>query len=136
MKTKLTFKKSITAASYAAISAAVVNAILFIIFHALNVFTDEIEIKPGQSLTILPVLISSIMPTLIPGFVFFLFEKYTMNGFRNFSILAIVLLLLSFLNPFLMIPNVTFLYGVVLNVMHVVVVLALLYFLKRAYQSK
>ncbi|MFN5148618.1 MAG: DUF6069 family protein, partial [Flavobacteriia bacterium] len=51
---------------------------------------------------------------------------------KIFSIISIVLLILSFANPFMGIPNVTIGYGIVLNVMHVVVAFSLLFFLKRA----
>jgi Na+/phosphate symporter len=79
--------------------------------------------------------LSSIVPTLIAGIVFFLFEKYTNNGFRIFSIVAIVLGLLSLTSPFMQIKDVTVGFGVVLDIMHVVVVAALLYFLKAAVDS-
>jgi hypothetical protein len=42
---------------------------------------------------------------------------------------AIVLLLLSFINPFVAIPHITVAYGIALNLMHLVVALALLYFI-------
>jgi Na+/phosphate symporter len=97
--------------------------------------TEDIFIQPGQTLTLAPVIISSIAPTLIAGIVFFLFEKYTNNGFRIFSIVAIVLGLLSLMSPFTQIKDVTVGFGVVLDIMHVVVVAALLYFLKAAVDS-
>ena len=79
-----------------------------------------------------PVLISSIMPTLIASLVFFLLEKYTTKGFKLFTIIAIVLGLLSFINPFMGIPNVTTGFSMALDLMHVVVVGALLFFINRA----
>lgn len=136
METKLTFKTSIKAGIFAGITSAIINGILFFIFHAAGIFNDAIEIQPGQALNIVPVSISSIMPSIIAILVFYLFEKYTKNGLKNFSILAYVLLALSFLNPFLMIPNVTVMYALILNLMHVVVVASLLFYIKRAYQNK
>lgn len=136
MTNKLTFKQAILAGILAALTAAVINAVLFFIFQAAGVFTADIEVQPGQSLSVIPVIISSILPTLIASLVFFLIERYTQNGYKSFKILAVVLLLLSFLNPFLMIPNVTVMYGIILNVMHIVVVLALLYFIKKAYHKQ
>ena len=133
MTTKLTIKQSISAGLYAAITAALINAILFFTFHALGVFTDNIEIQPGQALSILPVLISSIMPSVIGSLVFFIIEKFSNNGYKIFSVLSLVLVIISFMNPFVMIPEVTLMYGIILNVMHVVVGGTLLYFIKRAY---
>lgn len=115
----------------AAVSAAVINAVLFLILHAAGIFTDNIFVQPGQALSVVPVLFSSILPTLIASIVFFLFEKYSKNGFRNFGILAIVLLLLSFANPFI-IPGVTLPYAIGLNFMHVIVVSALLFWINRS----
>ena len=112
--------------------SVIINAILFFIFKGAGVFTDDIFIQPNQPLTIIPIIISSIFPSLIGASVFFLFEKYSSNGFKIFSIVALVLMVLSFANPFLGIQGVTVAYGVVLNVMHVVVALSLLYFIKRA----
>ena len=132
MNTKLNFKQIITAGALAAGASVVINAILFFIFKAAGVFTDDIFIQPNQPLTIVPIIISSILPSLIAACVFFLFEKYSSNGFKIFSIVAIVLMVLSFANPFMGIQGVTVAYGVVLDVMHVVVALSLLYFIKRA----
>jgi hypothetical protein len=43
-----------------------------------------------------------------------------------------VLMVLSFSSPFLAIPGITFTYGIVLDLMHAVVALSLLFFIKRA----
>lgn len=131
MNTKLSFKQIITAGAIAAGVSVVINAILFFIFKAAGVITDDIFIQPNQPLTIVPIIISSILPTLVGACIFFLFEKYSKNGFKVFSIIALVLMILSFVNPFMGIPNITVAYGIVLNVMHVVVALSLLYFIKR-----
>lgn len=132
MNTKLNFKQTITAGAIAAGVSIVINAILFFTFHAMGIITDDIEVQPGQSMTIIPVIISSTLPSLIGASIFFLFEKYGKNGFKTFSIVSIVLLCLSFANPFFGIPNITFTYGLGLSVMHVVVALSLLFFLRRA----
>lgn len=132
MKAKLTFKQSITAGALAAAAAAVVNAVLFFIFHAVGVITDDIMVQPNMPMTVVPVIISSILPTLIASIVFFLIEKYTQNGFKIFTIVALVLMVITFANPFMGIPGITVPYGIALNVMHVVVVAALLFFINRA----
>lgn len=83
-------------------------------------------------MTIVPIIISSIVPTLIATLVFFLLEKFTKNGFKIFRIIALVLMALSFVNPFMGIQDVTMGYAIVLNIMHVVVVCALLYFIGKS----
>ena len=97
-----------------------------------SVLTDDIMVQPNQPLNVVAIIMSSIIPTLIGACIFFLFEKFGKNGFKTFSIVAIILLVLSFGNPFFGIPHVTIAYGVILDVMHIVVALSLLYFIKRA----
>ena len=116
----------------AAGAATVVNAILFLIFHASGILVDTIFIQPNQPLTVVPIIIASIMPTLIATLVFFLLEKYTKNGWKIFKIIALVLMVISFVNPFMGIQGVTVGYAVVLDLMHVVVVSSLLYFIGKA----
>jgi len=75
MNAKLNFTQSIKAGAFAALTAAVINAILFFIFHAAGILVDTIFIQPETPLTVGPVLFSSIIPTLLASIVFFLFEK-------------------------------------------------------------
>ncbi len=131
MKNKLNFKQIMKAAGIAAGLAAVLNAVLFFVLHTSGVFTDNILIQPGMPLTVVPVLLSSIIPTLLAGGVFFLLERFTSKGFLIFGIISIVLLLLSFANPY-KIPGVTTSYALGLNLMHLVVAGFILYFIRRA----
>jgi hypothetical protein len=133
---KLTFKKIIVAGLWAGITAAMINIIIFFIFHSTGVITDNIFIKPNLPLNAFPVLVASIVPSLIGSFVFFLFEKYTDNGFQYYAVFAAVLLIASFFQPFKAIPGVTVSYALTLNFMHVVVACSLLYFIKRSIQKK
>lgn len=119
----------------AAIVAAIINVILFFLFHALGIITDDIFVQPNQPLTFVPVIISSVIPTLIAALVFFLIEKFSNNGFKTFRLVAIILLFVSFVNPFMGIEGITIGYGIVLNVMHVVVVASLLYFIGKEVKS-
>lgn len=132
MTSKLNLKQALMAGLTAAAVAAVVNAILFFIFHAAGIIVDTVFIQPNQPMTVVPIIISSIVPTLLGSLVFFLFEKYSSNGYKNFRILAFVLMIVTFANPFMGIPNISVAYGIVLNVMHVLVVAALLYFLAKS----
>ena len=135
MNTKLSFQKSITAGALAALAAAAVNLLLFFVLKAAGVFVDTIFLQPNQPLTGLALLIASIVPTLIASVVFFFIEKFTNSGFKIFTIVSVVLLLLSFMNPFMGIPNVTISFALGLNLMHVVVVLALLIFIGKAHKQ-
>lgn len=136
MNNKLTFKQSFMAGLTAAAVAAVVNAVLYFVLHAAGIFTDTVFIQPNQPLSVIHILISSTFPTLIATLVFFLLEKYTKNGFKIFRIISIILLILSLGNPFMGIPNVPMGFAVALDVMHFVVVGALLYFIGNAVKKK
>ncbi|MEX1187741.1 MAG: DUF6069 family protein [Bacteroidia bacterium] len=131
MASKITISNALKAGLYAGIIASAINVILFLILHSMGVITDDIEIQPGQSMTMVPILISSILPTLIGSLIYFLFDKYSAKGMRNFMILSVILLLLSFANPFMGIPGVTTAYAISLNVMHVVVFGALVFMLRK-----
>ena len=132
MTTKLNFKQAFMAGLMAAGAATVVNALLFFIFKAACIIVDTIFIQPNQALTIVPIIFASIVPTIVATLVFFLFEKFSNNGFKIFRIIALVLMVLSFVNPFMGIPGVTVGYALALDLMHVVVVAALLYFIGKA----
>jgi hypothetical protein len=124
------------AGSTAAAVSAIINVILFFLFRGMGWITDDIFVQPNQPLTVVPVIISSIVPTLIASIVFFLFEKYTQNGFRIFSNVSIILMLLSLVMPFKGIPDVTTRYALALEPMHFVVPLVLLYFINRSKKTK
>jgi hypothetical protein len=114
------------AGAIAGVASAVINALIFFAAGALGFITDDIQMQPDTPMTLIPVIASSIMPSLFATVVYWLFLKHTKNGYKNFSVMAIVLLVLSFSNPFMMIPGVTIAYGVSLNLMHIVVVALLL----------
>ena len=97
---------------------------------------DTIHIQPNTPLTIAPIVISSILPSIIGSIVFYFIEKYTSNGFKIFRIVSIVLVALSLISPFTNIPNVTFGYAMVLNVMHIIVAGELLYFIGKKVKAK
>ncbi len=136
MTSKLSFKQIITAGLTAAVVAAVINAILFFVFHSLGTITDDIFVQPNQPLTIVPVIMASIVPSIVASLVFFLMEKYTNNGFRVFSIISILFMLASLAGPFMGIKGITTGYALVLCAMHIVVTVCLLYFFSRANKTK
>ncbi|HZF65873.1 MAG TPA: DUF6069 family protein [Chitinophagaceae bacterium] len=127
---KPSFKKIIAAAALAGIISAIVNSMLYSIFHAAGVISNEVYVQEHQPLTLLPVIFSSLVPSLLAGLVFYLFCRYSKDGYRYFSILAIILLIVSFANPFIAIKHIPLAMGIALNMMHIVVVASLLYSFK------
>lgn len=133
---KPAFKTVMVAALKAALAAAAVNAVLFLIMDMAGIISDSVLLPDNKPMTVVPVIISSIVPSLLAGIVFFLLVKYTGNGRKIFTILAIILLLASFANPFVGLPGITIAMAVGLNLLHIVVVLSLLYFLGRTTRTQ
>jgi Family of unknown function (DUF6069) len=126
MTTKLSFKPIILAGAKAAGVAALINAFLFFVFHALGIIKETVFIQSNEPLTVPPVILSSIFPPLLGAIVFYLFEKYTDSGYKIFRFVAIVLLVLSFASPFMAVAGMPFFYALVLCLMHTVVASSLL----------
>ena len=131
MSSSVSFKSTFVASLLAGAAAAVVNAIIFFAGQAAGQFPETVIIpNAGQPLTIVPVLISSIIPSIFAGFVFFLLSKYSGKPKMIYNIIAVILLVASFANPFMMIPGVPMGMGILMNVMHVTVAFATMYFFK------
>ncbi len=112
------------AAPVAGLIAAVINTVLYFLGDAMG-FMDQTVGTPSadgiQPITLLPVIMSSIIPSIVAGLVFALLNRFTSNPFRIFGIISLVLVVLSFANPFMGIPGIPVGMGVLLNIMHVVV---------------
>ena len=133
---KVNFSQAVKAGALAAIVAVVINSILFFIFHQAGVISDTVFVEPNKPLTVMPVIISSTLPSILASIVFFFFEKFTKNGFRNFTILSIILGLLSLVSPFMVLKEAPIGYALALNLMHVVVIAAILFFINKAVSNK
>jgi Family of unknown function (DUF6069) len=119
-------------AAIAGAIAAVINAVLFFIFRAMGIFTDDILLQTpqgAQPLGFIPVLISSFVPSLIAGVVCWLMMRYIPNGKLIFQILATVLLALSFFSPSNAAPNAPMSFLIGINILHTVVAGVVIYFL-------
>jgi Family of unknown function (DUF6069) len=136
MTLKLNLKQSFVAGLLAGVTAGVINAALFLIFHSAGVISDSIYPQPNEPMTIVSVIMASFVPAIIASLVFFLFEKFTNKGFKIFVIISLILMLLSLYSPFAVIPGVTTGYSMVLCVMHIVVALSILFFIRRAKRTE
>lgn len=124
---KTSFLKIIGLALAAALIALLANIILFYIGKSLGFFPESVLLpNQDQPLTLLPVILSSIMPSLVAGLIMALLNKYTKNPKKIFNTMAVALLIMSFANPFF-IPGVPMMMAILLNVMHVTVAGSLLY---------
>ncbi len=109
----------------AALAAATINAVLYFIGDATGMIDKAIGI-PGpdgavQSITLVPVIMSSIIPTLIAAGVLLLLNRFTENPIRIYGIVTIVLFVVTLANPFMGIPNIPLSMGIWLDLMHAVV---------------
>jgi hypothetical protein len=128
---KLPLLQYLKAGLLAGLVAALINALLFYIFSQAGVITDRILLPNNEPMSVVPIIMSSIIPSILGSLVFYLLDRFTKKGYRYFTIIAIILLIFSFGNPFFGIPNVTVPYALALDTMHVVVVSCLLYSLKK-----
>lgn len=128
---KTNFLKFLKAGLYAGIMAAFINVVLYLIFVQTSVMSSDVLLPDGNPMTIFPILISSIVPSILAGAFFYLLKRYTKNGYRIFLVIAVILLIASFANPFMVIENLPFSYALALNLMHVVVVGCLLFWFEK-----
>ena len=119
------------AAPAAAIIAALVNAILFVIAKAAGVFPSSVIIPNANApMTLQPVIFASMISVILGGFVFSLIGWFTQNSARLFRIVGLVVLGLSFTTPF-SIPNAPAKMVLVLELMHIITAIAALWLLPR-----
>jgi hypothetical protein len=129
---KIVAKNLLWAAPLAGAIAAVINTVLFFIGSSTGLIDSSILI-PGANapLTVVPVIASSIIPSIIAGLVLAGLNYFLSKPWRVFTIIAAVLLVVTFANPFMGIPGIPLGMGIWLNVMHVVVAGSVLYCFNR-----
>lgn len=122
---KINTSSLLKVAPLAALASAAINAVLYFIGDATGLMDEAIGI-PGpdgavQPITLVPVIMSSIIPTLIAAGVLALLNRFTDNPIRIYGIVTIVLFVVTLGNPFFSIPNIPLGMGIWLDVMHAVV---------------
>jgi len=126
----ITLKSSLIKGLIAGIPSAIINSMLFFAFKNLGAINDIVMIQ-GSPLGVSQVIFSSIVFSLVAGFVYFIISIFAREAFRMFQRIAWLLLLISFLNPFLFIPDVPVGFAISLNIMHIVVAAAVIYVMKK-----
>lgn len=122
---KINTSSLLKVAPLAALAAAVINAVLYFIGDAAGLMDKTVGV-PGadgkvEAITLAPVIMSSVIPTLIAAGVLVLLNRFTANPLRIYGIVTIVLFVVTLANPFLGIPNIPIGMGIWLNLMHAVV---------------
>ena len=125
---KIIAKNLLWAAPLAGAIAAVLNTVLFFIGSAINLIDSSVMI-PGANapLSVVPIIASSIIPSILAGAVLAGMNYFLSKPWRVFTIVAAVLLVLSFANPFMGIPGIPMGMGIWLDIMHVVVAGSVVY---------
>jgi hypothetical protein len=115
----------------AAVVAALVNAIIFVVGSVLEAFPPDVIIpQAGQPMTIFPVLFTSVVGALVGTLVYALLVRFTGRPNRIFQTVALVVLVASFASPFT-VPDAPPLFYTLLLVMHIVVAAATVFMLTR-----
>lgn len=113
-------KKIVWAAPVAGVAAAIANALVYFIAHAMGAIPDEGVIPTAdQPITVVPVLIASFFPAIFAGALLAILALVTEKAIKVFIFISTLLLVLSFYMPFT-IPEAFGSMILVLNLMHVV----------------
>jgi hypothetical protein len=128
-------KDILTYGSYSAFTATGINLVLFFLFMLTHVIDPNHSLTVGEqqrNVGILPVLIASIVTTYIAAFAWWIFVKMFKNPWRIYRVIAIILLLLSFLLPLKYSDQIPLGMMIALDLMHTVVVGCIFYFFPRS----
>jgi hypothetical protein len=127
MKNQLTLLQSLKIGFFAGLVAAITNTLIFLVFQGAGVISEDVMVQPGTPMTAPPVIASSLIPSLVAGIIYYLLFRYSSRPYRIFLVISLVLLVVSYSNPFLMIPNIPVSYALVLDLMHTIVAASVLY---------
>ena len=104
----------------AGVGAAAINAVIYVIASAAGAIPATVLV-PGLNLpvTVVPVVLNSFVPAILAAIFLALLQRFARRPIRLFRIVAAVLLVLSFANPFT-IPGAPIAMILVLDLMHIV----------------
>lgn len=114
----------------AAVLAAVVNALIYLIASSMGFFPSSVLTPVGQPFSIAPVIIVSVIASLGAALVYALLVRFVSNPNRIFLWVAAVVFVFMFFNPF-MLKGAPAGMLVSLEIMHVVVAGSAIYLLTR-----
>lgn len=119
---QIDYRRLLWVAPLAAAVAAVVNAIIFLIADAAGLFPDDVLLANGQAINVGAVVSLSIVGVVGAAIVYALTGRLsgrvTRRPIRLFTIIAAVVLILSFASPFL-VPGAGAGYIATLELLHV-----------------
>ena len=104
----------------AGVGAAVANTLIYLIASAAGAMPQSVLV-PGinQPIGPMPVILNSFVPAILAAVFLALLNRFTRRPVRIFRIVAVVVLVVSFVNPFT-IPGAPLAMILVLDLMHVI----------------
>jgi len=127
---KVLYSRLLWVSPLAGFAAAFVNSILFYFFLQRG-WIDQTILVHRETLEVKHIIIASVAPSLVAGLVFAIIGTVSGDPYKLFTYIALPLLVFTFINPFAGIQGITLTMGIVLNIMHGIVALSVLYFFKR-----
>jgi hypothetical protein len=115
----------------AIVVAAVANAVLYFIGAALGWMPDTVLTPMGLPVTIVPVVASTVIALVVATIVYSILNRFTGNPNRWFTIIAVIVLVVSAVSP-LSLPGAPTMMIVLLEVMHLVAGISAIYFLRQS----
>ena len=115
----------------AIVAATVINAVLYFVGAALGWMPETVLTPMGLPVTIVPVVASTVIALVVATIVYSILNRFTGSPNRWFTIIAVVVLVVSAVSP-LSLPGAPTMMIVVLEVMHLVAGIAAIYFLRQS----
>ena len=115
----------------AIVAATVINAVLYFVGAALGWMPETVLTPMGLPVTIVPVVASTVIALVVATIVYSILNRFTGSPNRWFTIIAVVVLVVSAVSP-LSLPGAPTMMIVVLEVMHLVAGIAAIYFLRKS----
>ena len=112
------YRRLLWVAPLAAVVAAIVNAIIFALADAAGLFPDDVLLTSGQPMGLGPVVSVTIIGVVGAVIVYALIGRFSRRPIRLFTIVAAVVLVLSFASP-LSIPGAGAGYIAALELLHI-----------------
>ena len=109
--------------------AAVINVAIYYLSISMGWIDTDLPVSPdGQPLTVAAMIIASILPAILGGVIYWLLVRYTKRPNPIFYILSAIVVIAFVFSPF-SIQNVPTSMVVILEIAHLVVAAAVVYFL-------
>jgi hypothetical protein len=84
----------------AGVVVAIINVTIYLISKSAGIISDNILLAGGEPLTLVPVVISSLLPAIFASLLLWAISKYSGNPVRVFSFIGWGFLLISMGGPF------------------------------------